>query len=490
MCYNLSAQQHGTCGTVQDEAFMSAFRKNKANWDKTIQKGLVDRFVPVTFHLVAKNDGTDRMPVDGVYAALCKLNDRYQAAGSEMFFYLDGINEINNTGLFTNPRDNRNALISNFDERSMNVFVVSQITGGAGTGNTLGYYSPGMDLIVIQKGNLGDATYTFEHEIGHFFTLAHTHRGWEDQPYRPSDYPEQITFTEINSTQVTNPVRVELVDRSNCQIAGDEICDTDPNYGFGFTCGCCNMLWTVIDRKGDTILTPPLTNIMSYATNCNEYVFSPDQIVALQTSYDASARTYLRNTDVTEYKPIRDAVTQISPGAPGSLETVEIFDDILFDWEDVQNAEFYKLRINGDVIEVTDSEYRAFDQMPNSIVSWSVRAFTKFGAGCIDETTEIVFRTGDASAAISELDFVSELAIYPNPLVQDQALSIKFDASRTTGANVAVFDVAGKKIYTEEVRITTGPNVITVPAGSMESGIHILKIETPDGLITEKILVD
>ncbi|NNK90381.1 MAG: hypothetical protein HKO89_07210, partial [Saprospiraceae bacterium] len=57
--FQFSAQaQAFKCGTDQSDAFMEDLIRNKKNWDNTMQKAQVERFVPVQFHLIANNDGS------------------------------------------------------------------------------------------------------------------------------------------------------------------------------------------------------------------------------------------------------------------------------------------------------------------------------------------------------------------------------------------------------------------------------------------------
>ena len=132
---------------------------------------------------------------------------------------------------------------------ALNVFIVRF----AGTG-IAGFYAGGQnDFVVMNQNSMGDDDYTLEHELGHFFTLPHTHRGWDQT--RPFDAPpdwtpgynaaihgDTVRLTTVSSSQ-SGTVSVELVDGSNCLSAADEICDTPPDYGFGFACSCCSMVF-------------------------------------------------------------------------------------------------------------------------------------------------------------------------------------------------------------------------------------------------------
>ena len=61
-------------------------------------------YVPVWFHLVAKSDGTGRVGMNKILEMLCEWNRLYSINGVELQFYIKGINNINNTGLYSGPR--------------------------------------------------------------------------------------------------------------------------------------------------------------------------------------------------------------------------------------------------------------------------------------------------------------------------------------------------------------------------------------------------
>jgi hypothetical protein len=129
-------------------------------------------------------------------------------------------------------------------QNRINVFYVNSIEepagacGYAGLGNINNVDSNG---IVIEKtpGCCGQRTHS--HELGHYFNLEHTFEG--------------------NG--------IELADGSNCETAGDGICDTPadpyvyPSPPENYVDGGCHFIYMGLDANGDYY--DPLTgNIMSY----------------------------------------------------------------------------------------------------------------------------------------------------------------------------------------------------------------------------------
>jgi hypothetical protein len=100
---------------------------------------------------------------------------------------------------------------------------------------------------------------TYAHELGHYFSLRHTFE---------------------------NKGGFELVNKSNCTIAGDSICDTPADPGSGAN-GSCIFTSTAKDSNGD-YYDPDVTNIMSYYSDACKCGFTWGQ-------FDKMAKYYLKN---------------------------------------------------------------------------------------------------------------------------------------------------------------------------------------------------
>lgn len=127
---------------------------------------------------------------------------------------------------------------------------------------------PRFDEIVIAKNGLTGMT--FPHEMGHYFGLYHTFEtDWDDD---------------------NNP-DLELVDGSNCQTAGDLLCDTPADIDPApIGAGC---VWNGTDRDpaGD-LYTPILGNVMSYHPDNCPGSFTTDQYNRM-IFFFLNARNYL-----------------------------------------------------------------------------------------------------------------------------------------------------------------------------------------------------
>ena len=125
--------------------------------------------------------------------------------------------------------------------------------------------------IVMSKFELGDHK-VIVHEFGHFFGLYHTF--------------EEFQFGK------------EKADGSNCNIAGDRLCDTpaDPGsiYEVHVNYSLCEMIGNVEPNTG-VEYKPMLNNYMAYYRPCylKKYAFTPMQLAFIYTSSRSEIRRQL-----------------------------------------------------------------------------------------------------------------------------------------------------------------------------------------------------
>lgn len=487
------------CITQQDDQLFKRLERNLKSSNQTVEKGLVSRFVPVHFHIVTDNDGSNSLSADKIISDLCELNNRYTEA--DILFYIDEISFINNTNLNHRPRLSSSVSLMRQRKNSnaMNIFLVSEILQNDGSpSGAAGYYSgqSGNDFIVMLKNLLGDESFTIEHEIGHFFSLPHTHVGWEGDisqgstsgGYQPGVHGDTVRLTVITGSTQAGSVEVELVDGSNCTTAGDRICDTPPDYGFGQSCGCCTMVYEVWDRNGDRI-NPMIDNVMSYSNGCDPYLFSQEQIITMQSDFDSNFRSYLRTGEVTEYTPISSPVNVISPVDD---QIYDAFESVLIEWEPLAEAEEYRIVISGRQqlkYTTTDSELFITELLPNSLYFVDVYGVNKFGTGC-QKITRRLFQTGSGSTSVNETENIQSVLVYPNPVLSGNKLSVELESSKLINTRVRLIAHSGQVVWSNTPVLQSGRNILNIPTANCSAGLYLLELDTEEGKIIEKLIIE
>jgi thioredoxin-related protein len=122
------------------------------------------------------------------------------------------------------------------------------------------------------------------HELGHFFGLSHTHDGYD------------------------NPQKRESIDRVDCHIKGDCLCDTPADFNLynrvsaiDPSCGC-KIVKPQIEQETGKTYQPLIDNIMSYATAGCRIGFTDGQLdvirkTALFYRQDLKHRTTIASDD-------------------------------------------------------------------------------------------------------------------------------------------------------------------------------------------------
>lgn len=159
--------------------------------------------------------------------------------------------------------DEQYALNYHYNPSTINIYFVGTVeTIEEGVVGGYAFFPGGPDMVVIGCDNDGTVPANVViHELGHFFGLYHTFE------------------TDFG---------VENIDQSNCETAGDFICDTeaDPN---GDIDDNCNYLSPLSD--GTAYYTPPIDNYMSYYSGC-ECRFTLQQYNRMVEMYE-TMRSYL-----------------------------------------------------------------------------------------------------------------------------------------------------------------------------------------------------
>jgi len=486
---SLNAQTH-QCGTEHSAEFMARLTKNVkyANENASVRKVVDKRYVPLKFHLIADSQGNGRIPDRLVYTQICILNTQYDSMGF-VFYVDDGFNYYDNTAVYDHQGGAQSTMagLRNQNSQSINVFI----TNATFDENVAGYYTGNFDYLVVRKSNFAEANNgTFGHELGHLFSLAHPHVGWEDTPYDPLIHGETVTITTVGSSQ-SAPTAVEIMNELNCTTAADRICDTPPDYGFTQNAGnafTCHNPWegTVKDRNGVLIDNSIPNTVMGY-NSCDVVTFTHGQANAMRADFDSRVVSNLSyEPDTTE---ITEAITTIEPTA---FSTTEFYNEVYFSWTAVEGAHSYVLTMSGSgnfEYETEQTEITVYDLEPGASYSWTVYPVNEIGS-CQDLPAGVLFFTSsDEVSSINEIDIVSKFSVQPNPVV-DQNFTISFQAVSNLDATLSLYDVSGKAIIrNQKTQINQGNNVIPIQLNNAATGLYNLIINTSEGIISEKLII-
>ncbi len=214
--------------------------------------------LPLVFHVIQPIGSSFNLSLDDFQEKIKTLNRAF--ASTNMEFFLCELPKYTQ-GEKTHYCQTSYKLGQAYNKSGkINVYLVEELIDNendntyCGLGSLPTPFNIGTRRIVLVKKCFYTSS-LFTHEMGHFLGLYHTHNEWADS---------------------------ELVDGSNCEIAGDYICDTpaDPNLlylRYRTTTSTCIYTDSLKDLNGDLYM-PDITNYMSYAVTKCRNTFSQQQI--------------------------------------------------------------------------------------------------------------------------------------------------------------------------------------------------------------------
>lgn len=262
---NLQAQE-ANCGTEATDyqlEFMNNIQTTSKIRSSVRIGGLVN--IPVKFFILRRSDGSGGINPARIPILLNEVNEVYEPANM-LFFEISSPTFVDNDDFFDMSQSEENTLANNRDVSGViNIYV----TGNLESGRLCGYtrFPPSSDRIFLNQACADDVS-TTAHELGHYFTLFHTHG------------------------KTNNGTTDELVSGVNCDILGDNVCDTpaDPNLT-GLVSGACAYTGNLRDREGN-LFNPNPNNIMAYSLDRCQNFFSQGQYERMRNGFE-NGRDYL-----------------------------------------------------------------------------------------------------------------------------------------------------------------------------------------------------
>jgi hypothetical protein len=82
---------------------------------------------------------------------------------------------------------------------------------------------------------------------------------------------------------------------------------------------------------------------------------------------------------------------------------------------------------------------------------------------------------------------ISGIKMYPNPA--SESVNLAFSAEKAESGVVSVMNLMGQTIYTNNVEVNEGYNLINVPVKNFTSGVYMVTLRTNTGISTQKLIV-
>lgn len=248
----LIAQDLAPCGTIataEQIEYLNSTREQRQQFNRS--NGTIT-WIPVQVHIITQTSGGGALSNYSINQLMGALNTEYRSANIQ-FYYCSNPNYIASDTLFHFDYGQHDSILtSQYDVGNvMNVYFTGSITSNGSNLCGYAFFPGGPDHLIVANSCTYDNS-TFLHEWGHAFTLYHTHG-------------------KTNAT-----ITDELVNGSNCTVAGDDVCDTpaDPNL-WQNTSGCSYVAGQT-DLNGH-VYVPDVSNMMSYAPSICRNSFSVGQ---------------------------------------------------------------------------------------------------------------------------------------------------------------------------------------------------------------------
>lgn len=477
--------------TTPQEPLLARTDSNKKDMIP-LQRG-VQKYIPVTFHLVAAANGTGRVTEENVLLQVANLNRQY--ADQEALFYIDRLNYFDNDVVYQTPASTaaRVQMRLRKDNNSVNLFITNTADNGTSPGFVLAYYDPQDDWVVSRRNEINGASSTIAHEVGHFFSLAHPHAGWDCYPFTLDDYTNPINrdFT-IPCDGGGGSVLIELHNRSNCNTAGDRICDTPEDYNLGlFYQNGCGPNTSIKDKNGE-VIEPMENNFMGYYRDCAEYAFTTTQKNLINTDFFSIKRAYIRTGVTPNTTPVTAPVAYISPingqETPGAT-------NVRLDWEDTPGANKYLVIVdrfssftfNPQKFIVNESELIIDELTPNVTYYWKVWPYNESQTGAGYSATQN-FKVGTGTA-VNEIREIETFALSPNPANNVMSASLSMSAKAGFPATLTLLNANGIILQRRNVLVPAGYSVLDIPVGDLPAGVYTVLLESVFGRLADRLLL-
>lgn len=421
--------------------------------------------LPLTIHIVGKDDGTGYYSRESLLKVLCSLNDHY--APAHIYFAVQWpIRYINKSSYYEHTSfAGGTMMMSNNVANTINIYFVKDPAGACG------YYAPWADGVAINNSCAAPNSTTLVHELGHFLSLPHTFYGWE------------------GGVTPSNPEKVTRGAGANCNTAGDGFCDTDADWQAERW--NCPYTGTQTDQTG-VPYKPDSSLYMGYPTDNCMSRFSNMQIAAMHYNIN-TARSGLYAG------PFSDGVSLGTPAIASPVDTMYV-NYKRINWHPAAGANQYRVTLapkhfpNLIRMEAITGDTTL---LVTPVLSDGVKYLVKIepmNSVNVCRTSGIMlheFTFSDSEGALSVAQAAtlnSKITLSPNP-VSGNMVTLQLEGFAGGDYQVAVISLNGQTVFQKLMAHPGGTKQLSIPVSELSKGLYFVRINGRNGVWTEKLSV-